>query len=447
MTSDVPVGSNVRIRVSTLAGERDFEGTLLPPAGEGLTTLKLVNGYNLSYPREDVLDIEFLGDAGEGKVEKDSEFEEDVSLPEILLIHTGGTIASKVDYDTGAVTAKFEPDELLSSVPELGSIARIRIHMIGNMWSDDLRPRHWNRMIAASHEAFRDGYVGVVVTHGTDTMHISSAAMSYAWSGAGGRPPGRIAFTGSQRSPDRGSSDAAENLISAVYWAAHGPEVTGHRDSAVVVMHDGGSDGRCAVLPGCASRKSHSSKRGAFRPVNQEPVAYVTLSANGPEIEDNRSAVPNREITGNPMLFDEGCRIHELVAGPHLSPSLLEAVIGTAPDAMIIRGTGLGHIPILDPLGDSPENRKVADALSTAVTKGIPVIVTAETVHGPVNMNVYAKGRNQRSIGLIGHGSMCPPGSAVVKLHYLLSKGLDINGVREAWETDLVGENPPDSSS
>jgi glutamyl-tRNA(Gln) amidotransferase subunit D len=134
MTSDVPAGSNVRIRVSTLVGERDFEGTVLPPAGEGLITLKLVNGYNLSYPREDVLDIEFLGDAGERVVQKDSEFKEDESLPEILLIHTGGTIASKVDYDTGAVTAKFEPDELLSSIPELGSIARIRVHMIGNMW-------------------------------------------------------------------------------------------------------------------------------------------------------------------------------------------------------------------------------------------------------------------------------------------------------------------------
>ena len=447
MTSEVPVGSKVRIRASTLAGERDFEGTMLPPAGEGLTTLKLVNGYNLSYPSKDVLDIEFLGNAGEGVVQNDSIFEEDESLPEILLIHTGGTIASKVDYDTGAVTAKFEPDELLSSVPELGSIARIRVHMIGNMWSDDLRPRHWNRMIAASHEAFRNGYAGVVVTHGTDTMHISSAAMSYAWSGDGGRPPGRIAFTGSQRSPDRGSSDAVENLISAVYWAAHGPEVTGYRDSAVVVMHDGGSDGKCAVLPGCASRKSHSSKRGAFKSVNQEPIAYVALGADGPRIEDDRSVVSEREVADGPILFDEGCRIHELIAGPHLSPGLLEAVIETAPDAMVIRGTGLGHIPILDPLGDSPENREVAHALSVAVEKGIPVIVTAEAVHGPVNMNVYAKGRNQRSIGLIGHGSMCPPGSAVVKLHYLLSKGLDINGVREAWEADLVGENPPDSSS
>ena len=105
MTSGVPVGSNVRIRVSTLAGERDFEGAMLPPAGEGLITLKLVNGYNLSYPEEDVLDTELLGEAGDGAVQEDSAFEEDDSLPEILLIHTGGTIASKVDYDTGAVTA------------------------------------------------------------------------------------------------------------------------------------------------------------------------------------------------------------------------------------------------------------------------------------------------------------------------------------------------------
>ena len=122
-------------------------------------------------------------------------------------------------------------------------------------------------------------------------------------------------------------------------------------------------------------------------------------------------------------------------------------MVETGPDAVIIRGTGLGHIPIQDPLGDSPENKQIADALSTAVGKGIPVVVTAEAVNGPVNMNVYAKGRSQRSIGLIGHGSMCPPGSAVVKLHYLLTKGLDINGIEEAWRGDLVGENPSDSRS
>ena len=296
--------------------------------------------------------------------------------------------------------AKFEPD---------GSFIgpRTRFHSGYVFHSreyvfDDIRPRHWNRMIVASQEAFREGYAGVVVTHGTDTMHISSAAMSYAWSGAGGRPPGRIVFTGSQRSPDRGSSDATENLIAAVYWAAHGPEVTGYRDSSVIVMHEGGSDGKCAVLPGCGSRKSHSSKRGAFKSVNQEPVAHVTFEAGVPRVEDGRSEVSVREVTDSPMLFDEECQIHELVAGPHLSSSLVEAVVETGPDAVIIRG--LWTYPIQDPGRFSGEQAN-SDALSTAVGKGIPVVVTAEAVNGPVNMNVYAKAV-VTPIGLIGHGSM-----------------------------------------
>ena len=96
------------------------------------------------------------------------------------LIHTGGTIASKVDYATGA-TARFEPDELLQSVPELRSVARLWVVKLGNMFSDDIRPRHWNRMLKATEEAFAEGAVGVVITHGTDTLHISAAAMGYGW--------------------------------------------------------------------------------------------------------------------------------------------------------------------------------------------------------------------------------------------------------------------------
>ena len=140
-------------------------------------------------------------------------------------------------------------------------------------------------MLQATSEAFAEGAAGVVITHGTDTLHISAAAMSYGWAGRGGRPPGRIVLTGSQRSPDRGSSDAAENLISAVHWAANGPEPTGYRDSSVVVLHAGSSDGSCSVLPGCATRKYHSSRRDAFKPINQEPIAHVKIGPDGPSIE------------------------------------------------------------------------------------------------------------------------------------------------------------------
>ena len=115
---------------------------------------------------------------------------QDESLPLVHLIHTGGTIASKVDYKTGAVSARFEPDELLDAVPELRSIARIHAVKLGNMWSDDIRPRHWNRMLEATREAFSEGAVGVVITHGTDTLHFTAAAISYGWAGQGGRPPG-----------------------------------------------------------------------------------------------------------------------------------------------------------------------------------------------------------------------------------------------------------------
>ena len=229
-------GTPVKVAVKTWSGVVEHEGLALPAAGPKLITLKLANGYNVSYPESYVESVEILDEVEISEEEAPTPIEQDGNLPLVHLIHTGGTIASKVDYATGAVTARFEPDELLQSVPELRSVARLRVVKLGNMFSDDIRPRHWNRMLKATEEAFAEGAVGVVITHGTDTLHLSAAAMGYGWAGNGGRPPGRIVLTGSQRSPDRGSSDAAENLVAAVHWAAHGPEPTGYRDASVVVM-------------------------------------------------------------------------------------------------------------------------------------------------------------------------------------------------------------------
>ena len=278
-------GTPVKVAVKTWSGVVEHEGLTLPAAGPKLITLKLANGYNVSYPESYVESVEILDEVEISEEEAPTPIEQDGNLPLVHLIHTGGTIASKVDYATGAVTARFEPDELLQSVPELRSVARLRVVKLGNMFSDDIRPRHWNRMLKATEEAFAEGAVGVVITHGTDTLHLSAAAMGYGWAGNGGRPPGRIALTGSQRSPDRGSSDAAENLVAAVHWAAHGPEPTGYRDASVVVMHSESSDGQCAVLPGIACRKYHSSRRDAFKAINQGPLAWINNDGTGPSIE------------------------------------------------------------------------------------------------------------------------------------------------------------------
>ncbi|MEC9350997.1 MAG: Glu-tRNA(Gln) amidotransferase subunit GatD [Candidatus Thermoplasmatota archaeon] len=439
-------GTPVKVAVKTWSGVVEHEGLALPPAGPKLITLKLANGYNVSYPESYVESVEILDEVEMSEEEGPTPIEQDESLPLVHLIHTGGTIASKVDYATGAVTARFEPHELLESVPELRSVARLRVVKLGNMWSDDIRPRHWNRMLRATEEAFAEGAVGVVITHGTDTLHLSAAAMGYGWSGNGGRPPGRIVVTGSQRSPDRGSSDAAENLVAAVHWAAHGPAPSGYRDASVVVLHADSSDGRCAVLPGIASRKYHSSRRDAFKSINQNPLAWINNDGTGPSIEMAEHEPADARVEAiSPMMFDEDTRIAQFIADAHLQPDLVMSVIKDGYDAILFHGTGLGHLPISDPQDDSPENTKLRLMLEDHCANGGVVVVVAQTIHGPMNMNVYAKGREQQEMGIIGHGSLCPPGSALVKLHHLLSRGGGQETVASNWTEDLCGENPHDS--
>ena len=439
-------GTPVKLVVKTWAGKAEHTGIALPGSGKGLITMKLQNGYNVSFPESYVDSFEVLDEMPIIEEEVVESEPQDESLPLVHLIHTGGTIASKVDYATGAVTARFDPHELLDAVPELRGIARIRAVKLGNMWSDDLRPRHWNRMLKATEEAFAEGAVGCVITHGTDTLHLSAAAISYGWSGQGGRPPGRIVLTGSQRSPDRGSSDATENLIASVQWAAHGPVPSGYRDSSVVIVHASSSDGSCAILPGCACRKYHSSRRDAFKPINQDVLGHVFIDGNEARIDYSPEAHDARVEAISPKPFDESIRIAQFISDPHLHPDQVQGAIDSGFDALLFHGTGLGHLPISNPEDDSLENTRLRMMLEDHITQGGVVVMVTNAIHGPVNMNVYSKGREQQGIGIIGHGSLCPPGSALVKLHHLLSVGGKESG-EKGWEMDLVGENPTFSRS
>lgn len=426
-----PVGKRVRMVAEGPAGSTSHEGVVLPGAAQDHITIKLVNGYNVSYPLNTVTAIDEIGDStpntsSTGKVEQNQH------LPKVTIIHTGGTIASKVDYATGAVIARFEPEELLSSVPEILEIANLDAVKLGNMWSDDIRPIHWNKMIDACQEAFDSGSVGVVITHGTDTLHISAAALSFAFAGNGGKPAGRIVFTGSQRSSDRASSDATENLLSAVYWAANGPEVTGDRDAAVTVMHAGSGDGVCAVSPGVGVRKMHSTKRDAFQMVNGERIGEITISRNGLS-HTTTSSTQNRSVE-TPTKYDTSIRIAQFLAGPHLHSDLLEAAESAGYSALMIHGTGLGHLPIENPNGDAPENDKLAEYIQSC---SIPVIVANQCINGPIDLNVYSKGRNQQEIGILGHGTTSSPEALLAKVHWALSNGKDLKILSE----NLCGEN------
>ena len=440
------VGLKVRIEVESHNGSTNFEGIVLHPASKGHLTLKLVNGYNASYLLEEIANLEILDSKSteEQQITEQQDIEYNSDLPRIRILHTGGTIASKVDYKTGAVVARFEPHELVASVPELAEIANIEAEKLGNMFSDDIRCQHWNKMIEASKKAFDDGCDGVVITHGTDTLHITSAALNFAWAGKGQAPPGPIALVGSQRSSDRGSSDAAENLIAAVYWAANAPKPCGIAgDSTVVVMHSSSNDGRCSIHPGIGVRKLHSTRRDAFKPVNSQPLAFINANSGDLSLEltsDYETLLNenNREICSSPTKYSSTVRIIQFMAGPWLHEEEIEAVVLTSPQAIVIHGTGLGHLPIDDPGKDAPENTKVWRALTRCINRNIPIIITTQCINGPIDMNVYSKGRKQIEMGMLGHGSVSSPDTVIVKTHWALSNDMDLN---KAMESNLCGEN------
>ena len=438
-------GLRVKVSVSTHNGTVTHSGLVLPPAAKGHLSIKLDNGYNVSYPGDDLEAWEALDAAHTAPASDLRAPEEDDTLPRVRLIHTGGTIASKVDYATGAVEAKFEPEEMLDAVPELATIARLDAVKIGNMFSDDIRPQHWNIVAEACAQAFADGCRGVIVAHGTDTLHITSAALSFAFAGDERRPAGPIVMVGSQRSSDRGSSDATENLLAAVHWAAHGPLPTGSAGDAVsVVMHHTQSDGVMAVHSGLAVRKMHSSRRDAFQAVNGQPMATLTLTAHGfethhfPWYQAALGAENNRSVAQRPTTYEPGVRIAQFIAGPWLHAEQVEAVVSTGVQGVVFQGTGLGHLPIDDTQNDAPENLRLWRVLTRCVNRELPVVVVNQCIHGPVDMNVYSKGRKQQAMGLLGHGISSTPETMVAKLHWVLSQNVD---VKKALSANLCGEH------
>lgn len=443
---DAPdIGLRVQATFTTLNGEVEHIGLVLPPTASKHITIKLDNGYNVSFPNDALQAWDPLDQPAPSPPPEYTNPEAASDLPKVRLIHTGGTIASKVDYATGAVEAKFEPEELLDALPELASIAQLDAVKIGNMFSDDIRPQHWNVMAEACAQAFEDGYRGVVISHGTDTLHITSSALNFAFAGKGGRPAGPIVMVGSQRSSDRGSSDATENLLAAVHWAANAPVPLGSEsDSAVVVMHDTSSDGVMAVLPGLGVRKMHSSRRDAYHTINAQPLAKLTLTPDGfatdmlPWYEAAQAASTDRPLTTSPALYETRQRLAQFVAGPWLHAEHIEAVVNTGVQGVIIHGTGLGHLPIDDPQKDAPENQMLWRSLTRCVNRELPVVIVNQCIHGPVDMNVYSKGRKQQDMGLLGHGVNSTPEATMTKLHWVLSQNMN---VANAMESNLCGEH------
>ena len=423
-----------------LALEHENIEGLLVKEDDKHVVIKLSSGYNIGILRSRIKKIEDIHSHSELVKEQSSEnvhkkiashSDTENVLPKILILHTGGTIASKVDYQTGAVDAQFSPEDILSMFPEMKDIAKIDSRLFRNMWSDDMRFSHYNLLAKEVEKELKDdkdnGLKGIIITHGTDTLHYTGAALSFIFE----HLPIPVVIVGSQRSSDRGSSDAAMNLISAVAFIAN-TSLKG----VFICMHESMNDESCIMLNGINARKMHSSRRDAFKPINVPAIARVDYSTKN---IDYLSEYPESSLNSQGSLklhpFNESLKIGMLISHPHMHAEEFEIYMKGF-DGLILEGTGLGHFPINEIDEHTKEHAKIHDALK-GLCKKIPVVMSVQTVYGSVNMNVYSPGREMIDMGVLGNYSSLTSETSFVKLAWLLSQRLD---PKEWFMKDLRGE-------
>ncbi len=406
------------VRARTARGE--FEGLLLPrseTSDELHLVLKLGIGYNVGIRHDTVLGLEKIGYREAHYKIPEKEFPTDPGRPNVKLLGTGGTIASRLDYRTGAVIPAFSPGELYGSVPELAEICNLETHKLFGVFSENMGPEQYLALAEKTGEAIRDGYHGIVIGHGTDTMHHTAAALSFMVQ----RPPVPIIMVGSQRSSDRPSSDAAQNLINATWAAGHGPIA-----EVLVCMFGPTSDLYNLLHRGTRVRKMHSSVRSTFRTVGDIPVAMVERGKLTHLKDDWQPRRNDREVTVQ-AAYDK--RVTILYYYPGMQPDVVDALVEKGYRGIIIAGTGLGHV-----------NRLIYPALARAHAAGVHMFMTLQTLWGFVQMNVYETGREILELGVVPLANMLPE-VAFIKLGWALGvHPNDPAAVRTLMTTPLAGD-------
>ena len=408
---DVNVGDSIKV-ISDLT----YTGILMPryeTSKDSHIVLKLKSGYNIGIELDEIKDIEKISSPEEVATEENVK-KTDSALPKILLLSTGGTIASKVDYRTGAVTPALTAADLNDAVPEIAKIANIDAEVLFSEYSENLQPEHWVETAKKIQSVVDLDYKGVIVAHGTDTMHYSSAFLSFALSGL--KIP--VVFVGSQRSSDRPSSDAASNLIAATRFIVQ-TDVNG----IYVVMHHNESDETISCHLGTRVRKNHTSKRSAFETIGNDPAFLILdekiIKNSRDEFFENQSFNPRLGIDTQVALV----KYH-----PGYEPRQIEALIDLGFKAIIFEGTGLGHV-----------GKTMYDVIEKANAKGLFLGMASQCIDGRVRMTVYESGRDLLELGITPLENMIPE-VALVKTMWALGNSEDNDGLKKLLLENIASE-------
>jgi glutamyl-tRNA(Gln) amidotransferase subunit D len=399
-------------RVNIEKDGTQYKGVLMPPRSEDHIVIKLDNGYNIGLCRSKSK-INLIEKGQEIKhPSKPLQLKE--GLPCVSILSTGGTIASKVDYRTGAVTSQFSASEIISAIPELEEIANYNARVIYQILSENMRADYWSELARAVAEEIRGGAEGVIITHGTDTMMYTAAALSFML-----QTPVPVVIVGSQRSSDRPSSDASMNAICAATMAIS--DIA----EVCVVMHGTTSDDYCSIHRGTRVRKMHTSRRDAFMSINERPIGKVDYLARSIETFINYRHRGEVGLDVKDRL-EPKCALVKYTPGA--SPDILNYYIDAGYKGIVLEGTGLGHVA-----------SDWIESIRSATDKGIPVVVTSQCLRGRICDRVYDTGRYMLDAGAIEGEDMLPE-VALVKLMWVLANSPGLSEVRSMMRTSLAGE-------
>ena len=406
-TVNADIGDIIRI----IRNDEQHEGVLMPHhefSDDDIITIKLKTGYNIGIAVDKKTEI-MLVQKQKATEKQTKKIPYDQKKPTISIVGTGGTIACYVDYRTGAVHPASSAEELAFSVPEIFDLCNVKSQVAYQMLSENIEVSHWQALAEIIAKELNNGAAGVVVPHGTDTLGYTAAALSFLLKNLSGP----VVLVGAQRSSDRPSSDAAQNLIAAATVAA-----TADIGEVVVVMHGEISDTFSTIHRGTKVRKFHTSRRDAFQTVNDLPLGKVengviTLHA------------PYRKKTTGPVTTDTNMEedVSILYFYPGMKPKDIPEKKG-----LVLAGTGLGHV-----------STKLLPRVTKLIKNGSVIIMTSQCLFGRVNMRVYSAGRDLIKAGVLPGEDMLPE-TAYVKLMWVLAHAKNKQDIEQLMMTNIAGE-------
>ncbi len=322
----------------------------------------------------------------------------------ILLIATGGTIASKKTEN--GLSPEITSDELLGYVPEINEFCNVDTIQLLNIDSTNIQPEYWVLMTEAIEKDYNK-YDGFVISHGTDTMSYTAAALSYLIQNLD-KP---VVVTGSQKPINADITDAKKNLLDSFRFAAE-KDVRG-----VYLVFDG------KAIIGTRARKVKSKSYSAFDSINF-PVAAI--------IDDKRiTKYIRNEVLNEKVVFYKTIypSIFLLKLVPGMEPDVLD-YIGEKYEGVVIESYGVGGLPFLD-------RRNFLEKLENLTEKGKIVVIATQVMFEGSDMGVYEVGiKALKNLKVLQAYDMTIE-AVITKLMWIMAQTRDFDQVKEKFYTRI----------